>query len=213
MNNTQLAMIGIFGIGLGLGLGIGHVLTKRQLEKHYIDLANEEIKDAKEYYETIADQRTASAPDGRERIFYSTLSQYQGAQPVETDKTTAQRVIRNIFREPPPEDVGDFSEEVEARTPDHPYIIAVTEYLANDSNYSQETLTWYEGDGALIDDQDDEVNDPDGTIGLGNLRFGHRSDQDNVVYIRNDRLHLEFEVLRHEGKYSEVVLGLIAEGP
>lgn len=197
-----LAVVGGF-VG---GLVVGYFTTKHILEQSYIDLANEEIKDAKEYYESVADERTSSAPDGRERIFYSTLRQYQGAAPVQTDHTEAKQVLRNIFRDP--EEVGDFSEEVSARNPEEPYIIAVTEYLSNDSNYSQETVTWYEGDGALIDDRDEPVDDPDGTVGLGNLRFGHRSNDENVVYIRNDRLLIDFEVLRHDGKYAIVVLGL-----
>lgn len=201
-----LAVVGGF-VG---GFVIGYFATKHFLEQHYIDLANEEIKDAKEYYETIVDERTGStAPDGRERIFYSTLRQYQGTGPVQSDHTEAKQVLKNIFREP--ENVGDFSEEVSARNPEEPYIIAVTEYLPNDSNYSQETVTWYEGDGVLVDDRDEPVKDPDATIGLGNLRFGHRSDDENVVYIRNDRLLIDFEVLRHDGKYAIVVLGLSPE--
>jgi hypothetical protein len=198
-----LAVVGGF-VG---GFVVGYFATKHYLEQHYIDLANEEIKDAKEYYESVADERTGStAPDGRERIFYSTLKQYQGVAPVQTDQTGASEVLKNIFRDPRPE--PSFAEEMEQRDPEHPYIISAPEYLGNDSNYSQETVTWYEGDGVLSDDRDEIVEDPDATIGLGNLQFGHRSDDENVVYIRNDRLLIDFEVLRHDGKFAVVVMGL-----
>lgn len=202
-----LAVVG----GFTGGLVVGYFATKYYLEQHYMDLANEEIKDAKEYYESVADEKVAGGvpDDGRERIFYSTLQKYQGAAPVRTDQTEAAEVLKNIFRDPRPQ--RTFDEEVAERDPEHPYIIAVTEHLSNDSNYSQETVTWYEGDGVLADDRDEIVDDPDATIGLGNLQFGHRSDDENVVYIRNDRLLIDFEVLRHDGKFSVVVMGLDPE--
>lgn len=196
--------------GFAAGAVAGYFFAKNQLEKHYTDLANEEIREAKEYYETEVDRKTPSAEanDGRERIFYHTLQEYQGANPVQTPQTEAQQVLKNIFRTPPPEPDPDFAAERAARTPDRPYIISAPEYLGNDTNYSQESLVWYMGDQMLIDDQDDPLDDPEGAVGLGNLQFGRWSDDANVVYVRNDHLLLDFEIIRHEGKYSEIVLGL-----
>lgn len=211
---TTLSACALTGVAFIAGGLVGYQVAKRNLEQHYIDLANEEIKEAKEYYEKEVDKKTpsAEASDGRERIFYHTLREYQGTKPVQTPHAEAKQVLKSIFRNPPPENDPDFDAEVEARDPNHPYIIAVTEFLSNDSNYSQETLTWYMRDSMLIDDQDEPVEDPEGVIGLGNLQFGHRSDQENAVYIRNDRLLIDFEVVRHEGSYAQVVLGLTPEG-
>ena len=42
---------------------------------------------------------------------------------------------------------------------------------------------------------------------VGDLRFGHGSNDPNVVYIRNDRLKAEYEVLLNSGSYQEEILG------
>ena len=44
----------------------------------------------------------------------------------------------------------------------------------------------------------------DEVIGLGNLgRWGHGSNDENIVYIRNLHLSLDFEVVRDRGSYAE----------
>jgi len=42
---------------------------------------------------------------------------------------------------------------------------------------------------------------------VGELLFGHGSNDPNVVYIRNPKLEAEYEILRDEGSYEEIVLG------
>ena len=53
------------------------------------------------------------------------------------------------------------------------------------------------------------IPDADDAVGEMNLhRFGHGSGDNNVVYIRNDRLENDFIVLRSQGEYAKEVLGL-----
>jgi hypothetical protein len=198
-----LAMVGGF-VG---GFVVGYFAIKHHLEHHYVDLANEEIKDAKEYYESVADEKahlTTVPDDGRERIFYNTLRSYQGAVTTEEQSVhdTAQAVLQNIWRQ----DAGiEELTAVATPTSERPYVIPVHIFMSNDVGYSQETLTYYLGDQILSDDEDDVIEDIDATVGLRNLLFGHLSNDENVVYVRNEILTLDFEICKSELSYAKAV--------
>jgi hypothetical protein len=123
-------------------------------------------------------------------------------------------VVRNIFQEQtehkPPQEVDfEYADEVRRRSEEAPYIISKDEYFQNEEEFQQSTLTYYVGDGILCDERDDVINEVDETVGDDNLlRFGHRSDDDNVVYVRNHVLEIEYEICKSEGKYAREVAGL-----
>lgn len=103
-------------------------------------------------------------------------------------------------------DEWDYKAEIETRDKSAPYIIHVDEYMADEMGFdSQSTLTWYEGDQILCDSQDRIIYNYNEVV--GELRFGHGSNDPNVVFIRNERLQAEYEVLRDSGSYQEIVLG------
>lgn len=114
------------------------------------------------------------------------------------------RVI-NIF----PQDDDDWKWELEldARraNPGKPYILHRDEYYHNEDDLDQVTITYYEGDSILTDDGDVPVYDPEKIV--GQLAFGHGSGDPNICYVRNDKLGVEYEVLRDRGYYQVEVLG------
>ncbi|ASR83348.1 hypothetical protein SEA_MEDIUMFRY_53 [Arthrobacter phage MediumFry] len=100
------------------------------------------------------------------------------------------------------------SEEVDK---DSPYVIPVQAYLDGEEEmYEQFVLTYYTGDGTLCyEDTGQVVEDVDQTVGFHNLHnFGVESGNDDTVYVRNDKKETEYEILRDERKYSEVVGGI-----
>lgn len=100
----------------------------------------------------------------------------------------------------------DYEIECQNRTPDRPYVIHRDEFFNDEMGWdSQSTLTYYEGDHVLTDERDEYLADPETYV--GELKFGHGSGDPNVVYIRNERLHAEYEVLRDPGTYMLDVLG------
>lgn len=117
--------------------------------------------------------------------------------------------IKNIFAGGEDElDEEAVEAEIAARTDEAPYILTADEFLHNESEYEQITLTYFEGDRVLVDDQEQPAPDK-GLVGEGNLkRFGHLSKDRNVLYVRNPVLKLEFEILRSEGTYKKEVLGI-----
>jgi hypothetical protein len=113
-------------------------------------------------------------------------------------------VATNIFTNDG--DEWDYKTELEKRDKSDPYVIHVDEFVADEMGWdSQSTLTWYEKDQILTDSHDKPVYNHAELV--GELRFGHGSNDANVVYIRNERLQCEYEVLRDEGSYEEIVLG------
>jgi hypothetical protein len=102
------------------------------------------------------------------------------------------------------DDQWDYDEEVESRSPKHPYIIHRDEYMSNEMDLVQSTLTYYKGDNILCDDLDVPIYQPEKVVGP--LRFGHGSQDPSIVYIRNEELEGEYEVLLDYGTFEAEIL-------
>lgn len=137
----------------------------------------------------------------------------EGGRDLQAARTGAV-IVRNIFEEqkrhvPPKMEDFEYADEVRNRSEEAPYVISKEEFFRNEEDMTQASLTYFVGDGVLIDSRDDVIENPDVTVGDDNLqRFGHRSEDPNVVYVRNHVMDVEFEISKHEGKYSVVVAGL-----
>lgn len=91
-----------------------------------------------------------------------------------------------------------------------PYVITENEWSENSDNNDRQVLTYFASDDTLVDENEAMIDDINGTVGQDNMkRFGHGCDDPNVVFIRNEKLATDFEVLRHNGSYAEEVLGLV----
>lgn len=141
--------------------------------------------------------------------------------PVDDGPTEAEvAVARNVFTEAEPTDEvwdQDLEEAKRAELIDgEPYIISHMEYNENEHDHEQTRLTYYAEDDVLVDEKESPIEaDIDMVVGEDNLtRFGHGTMDNRMVYIRNHRLSMDFEVVKHDGAYSKVVLGFQhADGP
>lgn len=119
----------------------------------------------------------------------------------------------NIFAgKEPVEDEGEWDYEAElairAENPDKPFILHHDEYFENETEFEQSTLTYYAGDDTLVDEQSMPVGDDASVVGNDALTaFGHGSKDKNVVYVRNEALEMDFEIVRSDLKFSVHVLG------
>lgn len=115
-------------------------------------------------------------------------------------------VARNVFTDM--KQVEFDQADIDARDPEKPYIITHDEFY--ESENQMVTLTWYEGDEVLADEKDAHIPDIDRVVGEDNLlRIGYGSGDPNVLYVRNEKMEVDFEVVKNEGKYTEQVLGFI----
>lgn len=85
---------------------------------------------------------------------------------------------------------------------DKPYTIA-PESFGEFEDYEKISLSYY-ADKALADEGDELVDDVDDTVGFDSLNhFGEY--EDDSVFVRNDRLKCDYEILLDQRNYSDVV--------
>lgn len=86
---------------------------------------------------------------------------------------------------------------------ERPYVIKPEEFDELD-DYEAISLTYYEGDGVVTDDLDCPVENVDDVVGLDSLRHFGEYEEDSV-FVRNDVLKTDYEILLDVRKYSDVV--------
>jgi|688.fasta_scaffold01451_37 hypothetical protein len=115
--------------------------------------------------------------------------------------------VTNIFAHG--SDSWDYDEELKFRTTNSPYVIHKDEFWADEFDYSQSTLTYFSGDDILVDEKDTPIYNYASVI--GELKFGHGSQDPNVFYVRNPKNKAEYEILFDSGSYAVEILGLEME--
>ena len=76
-----------------------------------------------------------------------------------------------------------------------PYIIDKADYELTCANYEKITLLYYISDDVLSDDSGDEISRMD-VIGSTILNSGFTDNDDDVLYVRNDKLMCDYEVTK-----------------
>jgi hypothetical protein len=101
----------------------------------------------------------------------------------------------------------DYQKEQAARTEREPYVIHQNEFMANDTEYEQVVYTYYAEDDVLVDEGNGHpLPHADLIVGVNNLRFGHGSDDIDVVFVRNEERELEMQICRKAASYEEEFL-------
>lgn len=122
------------------------------------------------------------------------------------DEVDEQEEVRvNVFMAES-DDSWDYETELQQRDGSEPYIIHADEYINDEMGYKQDTVTYYEADDIMADISDTPIYNWR-TI-FGPLEWGHGSKDKNVVYIRNENMRKEWEVLRHHGSFETEVAGM-----
>jgi len=90
---------------------------------------------------------------------------------------------------------------------DHPYIIDADCFASDGLENNKLTITYYEGDDTLVDDGEEIIVDRDMIIGMDTLRqFGDGGSMDpDVVYVRNEQLGIDYEIIRRYDCYHQEV--------
>lgn len=105
----------------------------------------------------------------------------------------------------------DMETERKRRSGRAPFIIHVSEYGSNES-FREHELIYYEGDGVFCDNDGNAMMQAMQVIGEDNLRWGHGSEDSNMVYVRNVQQRCDYMITRDSGTYAEVHLGLGPDG-
>lgn len=227
----QLIILGVTALVSALSGGaLTYFIFNKKLETKYEKIANEEIADARKFYikrykqeefsdpiallEAHAEEITDTIIDENR---YRTVQSHPALEPVIDDgsEESAKLIKRGkklakSLETPVNDRVFDYAEEMKLRDGQMTFVVSHDEYYLGEKDYPQITVTYFEGDDVLIDERDEPIKDVDMTIGIASLGlFGHGSNDNNVVYVRNERLEVDFEVVRSQGKYVVEILGFI----
>jgi hypothetical protein len=230
-----------FAGGVALGFGAGHYVTVKRLNEQYDAKLEEELKRTAEFYQRVnktgdfEDPAKAAEALGLVEEAADAIRKYQGEddeevvvarvkdQKVRYDKVTVTK--EDLEYEPNPVDVvADEHREAVKRNiwEDHnddlifqdrdtskPYIINDDEWMGNEPNHEQVQLTWY-ADKVLTDDNEVPIDDL--RIVGGHLEhFGIGASDPNVVMVRNEKLHMDYEITRVETLFAHIVAGFTEE--
>lgn len=212
-----------------VGACLSYLVTNKVVKKKYEELADREIDEARRFYKKGDYSDPVKALDKLEKenkkrkesvklvkdLGYTnefTPAPHVHA-PEAKEEDLGEPEVRNVFvNNVPIDDNFDYEEELKNRDESYPYVISEEEFLQGEPDYSQNKMTWFEEDGQLVDDEDTMIPESDPIVGDSNLlRFGHGSKDNNVVYIRNERLEIDIEVVRDMGSYVKSVLGFDQE--
>jgi hypothetical protein len=221
-------ILAAFGCGAVVGGVVAAVVLDRRYRLKYAELADEEIAEMKEIYaEKERDliefqEKVARRPKPdlekitenlKERAKAELISEGEGyVQPVTQEdieelqeREEAEQEEINAFVDLPP---WNYDKELASRNGDKPFITHLEEYQQSECSH-QITITYFEGDDVLVDEADEVISKKDEVVGMENLtKFGYGSNDLNVVYVRNPKLDIEYEILRHQGHYAKEILGL-----
>lgn len=182
-------------IVFSVGAAIGSVAAWYVAKKKYELIAQEEIDSVKEVFA----KKVAAISDDEE------------ITEKEEDESNNPHDITKYATKLSNEGYTNYS-NMEASTPevetmknigiDRPYVISPEEFGELD-DYETISLTYY-ADEVLTDDMDELVDSIDETVGIDSLNHFGEYEADSV-FVRNDRLKADYEILLDNRNYSDVL--------
>lgn len=161
-------------IAFTVGAAIGSAVTWKFVKTKYERIAQEEIDSVKVAY-------AAKKEEKEEEIIRE-----------EVRKESAKIIEKFSYAS----SIEKEDEEMDRR---RPYVIPPSEY--DEVGYETVSLEYYE-DGVLLDERGNIIRNVDEVIGINpEEHFGEY--EDDSVFVRDDKEKIDYEILRHEGRYSE----------
>lgn len=173
-----------------LGAAAGSVVTWKLLKTKYEQIAQEEIDSVKEVFSRRERENKA---DEHAKIFTNDIVKEE----VEEETLEYKNLVKT-------NGYTNYSEQKEAEpsVTNKPYVISPSEFGELD-DYESVSLTYY-ADQILTDEDDEIVEDVESVVGFDSLNhFGEY--EDDSVFVRNDILKCDYEILYDTRKYTDVI--------
>ena len=176
MNRNLLSKIVVFIAGASIGAAVTYKVVTDRYEK----IIQEEIDSVKEAFSNKNEK-----PEENEE---------------ESDEPTDKEVYASIVKD---SGYAIDTDKKEEKQMEKPHVISPSEY--GDSDYAMLSLTYFL-DGTVLNERDKIVSNVTELIGDDYANhFDEYPDDPDTVYVRNDKLGIDFEVLRDYREYSEVI--------
>ena len=191
--NTTMSNAVAFTIGVATGASITYILIK----KHFKKIADDEIDTMREYFQNKrAEEANALEEEPDEAEVKEARDEHQEDKPNIREYAS---LIKKENYTNYSDTTADKKKEVD--DVEKPYVITPEEF--GELDYSTISLTYY-SDGVLTYESDELVEDVDDIVGADFAEhFGEY--EDDSVFIRNDRMKTDFEILVDKRNYSDVV--------
>lgn len=224
ITRNQLKVLLAFGVGSGLGYLVAYRMAKKsfesELEKEIADVKANYRLLRKEDYETPTDFLEKKRPEILRDEALAAMEINAIIEHAKLNEELAEEASRyNAFeradipdKELLPSDADETLYETlkGMRTDDAPFPISVAEYFDEHREYQKLSVTYFSGDNIVCYEDDSVMLDPEESFGLINLsRFGLASDSEHIVYVRNPRTSVDYEIVRDDGKYADMVAHLL----
>ena len=199
--NSMGFFFGGVAVGAAIGFYFGYKFNKEKLRLEAFEESKKEVDKLREVYQqkVVAAKPKPSAEEIIEEKGYE--RPLKAPVPVLDDPRFPGATQALV----PPKDGWNYAEEIEGRLDGAPYVIHEDEFRQNEPEHAQVQYTYYEPNDIIVDEEDEEpINSPDMVVGMHNLKFGHGSDDKDVVFVRNDRLQLDMEICRSYERYPNV---------
>lgn len=212
-------------VSAGIGFGIGYKLLEKRLNERYDVMLEKEVSSMKEFYTTVKKPYATPEEAVKELIPPPPAPEVEDPRH-KALKTAYHKVVKGQgYVEASADEVeGALAAEEELELPVHnifeeardkskPYIVTQDEFMQNDPNHAQNTLTYFLVGETLVDDHDLKVENADTMVGEQfKNNFGNGSSDPNIVHVRNEAIGMDFEIVSSERSYEQDVLG-ISETP
>lgn len=214
--------LGFIALGSALvGATAGFVVAEKRLRGKYEALSETEISSMREHFhQKLMAQEGKPALDGLVKdLGYTAVDDKSAEGPTPSEPGAPNTTVepepesRNVFQEAEdrlqeidPDEGWNYDIEKANRSPKAPYVIHRDEQ--GEMGLTEATWTYYEGDDVVCDSGDKIIDERDVILGDDFVeKFGHGSDDPNVVYIRNEQYSAEIELCRSPNSYAEEVHG------
>ena len=193
----------IFMVGAAIGAGIAVLCTRAYFET----LANDEIDSVKKAY------KTPNTPHEDEKLQdFVKAVKTQNTRASNGDKIIYEQKLEHFgYDSIKNEEVQDAEEKLaEKEGPSDektkPHRISIDDFTDNGPYYQQVTVTYFPKEQLLVDDISGEFEDVESTVGKDNMELFRELDED-VMYIRNDNVSIDYEVVKSNAEYDPMSNG------
>lgn len=195
MNSTIKNLL-IFGGGVAAGAVATYFYLKDKFEQY----AQEEIYSVKEHYKAKSEKEKPVEETKEEKHKFSDKEVEDYKDYVRESGYVNYSNYMSKEEMNQAKENGEYNKDI--RIPEEiPYIIQPEEF-GEEEGYDTQTLTYF-ADKVLVDDLDDEVEDPDTVVGLENLKVFDEFNASSV-YVRNDIFRMDYEILKDDFKWSDM---------
>ena len=172
-----------------VGAAIGSAVTYKYLKTKYDDILNEELESMREYYAEKYDDKDDDDAEEEQEV---------ETEPVESD--VMNDIRRSYAAIAKSSGYIDSAAAQKIEDVDKPYAIDADDY-GEYEDYELVNLTYF-SDKILADDNGEIIDGVDDVVGAN--FYDLFPDDEDTLFIRNDKIMCDFEILKEYRTYDEV---------